>query len=95
MSSVSLSVIRSFKLLADKRFYPGIGVPSVQLIGPGSSPAIFSAIDAPGSTEAAASLEQEQQEPVTSRNARMHAPRVTGSFDHPVLPMPPVGNIRD
>jgi L-serine deaminase len=70
-------------------FYPGIAIPTVQLIGPGSSPTILSAIDAPGSMEAAASLEQEQQEPVTSRNARMHAPRVTGSFDHPVLPMPP------
>jgi hypothetical protein len=95
VSSVSSSLIRSFKILADKRFYPGIAIPTVQLIGPGSSPTILSAIDAPGSMEAAASLEQEQQEPVTSRNARMHAPRVTGSFDHPVLPMPPVGNIRN
>jgi len=62
---------------------------TIQLIGPGSSP---SAIDAPESTEAAASPE-EHQEPITFRNARTRAPRVTGSFDHPMLPMPPVGII--
>ncbi|KAF8557804.1 L-serine ammonia-lyase [Imleria badia] len=70
-------------------FYPGIGIPTVQLIGPGTSPTTLSAIDAPESTEAGASPEQEQQEPVTFRNARTRAPRVTGSFDHPVLPVPP------
>lgn len=76
-----------------KRFYPGIGIPTVQLIGPGPYPSTLSAIDAPESTEAATSPEREQQEPVTSQNARTRAPHVTGSFDHAVLPMPPVGII--
>ncbi|KAN0088511.1 Serine dehydratase alpha chain domain containing protein [Tylopilus felleus] len=70
-------------------FYPGIGIPTVQLIGPGPYPSTLSAIDAPESTEAATSPEREQQEPVTSQNARTRAPHVTGSFDHAVLPMPP------
>ncbi|KAF8141652.1 serine dehydratase alpha chain-domain-containing protein [Boletus edulis] len=69
-------------------FYPGIGMPAVQLIGPGSSPTTLSAIDAPGSTMGTASLEQ-GQEPLTIPNTRAPAPHVTGSFDHPVLPMPP------
>ncbi|KAF8449065.1 serine dehydratase alpha chain-domain-containing protein [Boletus edulis BED1] len=69
-------------------FYPGIGMPAVQLIGPGSSPTTLSAIDAPGSTMGTASLEQ-GQEPVTIPNTRAPAPHVTGSFDHPILPMPP------
>ncbi|KAG8220910.1 serine dehydratase alpha chain-domain-containing protein [Butyriboletus roseoflavus] len=70
-------------------FYPGIGIPSVQLIVPGSTPHSLSAIDAPESTEAAAPPNQGQQESVISRSTQTRAPRVTGSFDHPVLPVPP------
>lgn len=70
-------------------------MPTVQLIGLGSTPAAVNAIDAPGSTDACASFEQEQQEFIAPRNPQPRAPRVTGSFDHVVLPMPPVGNVRD
>jgi len=70
-------------------FYPGIGMPTMQLIGPGASPTLVDAIDEPGSPGTTAPLEQEQQEPITHRNTQTRSPLVTGSFDHPVLPMPP------
>lgn len=92
VSFISPSEIRSFKILADKRFYPGVEMPTVQLIGPGSSPSILSAINAPECMDTDASP---AQEPITSLNARPRAPRVTGSFDHPILPMPPVGIVHD
>lgn len=95
MSCVSLCEIRPFRTLANKRFYPGIGTPTVQLIEPGLSLTSVSAIDTPESTEAAASSNQEQQEPVIHQVMQARAPRVTGSFDHPVLPMPPVGIVCD
>ncbi|KAH0836625.1 serine dehydratase alpha chain-domain-containing protein [Lanmaoa asiatica] len=71
-------------------FYPSLGIPTIQRIGPGSTPISPSVIDAPESLDAAASLSQEQQEPVTSQNKQTRTHRVIGSFDHPVLPMPPV-----
>lgn len=67
----------------------------MQLIGAGSTPPSLSAIDAPERTEDAAPFDQEDQESVVSRNVQTRAPHVTGSFDHPVLPMPPVGIVRN
>ncbi|KAL4072991.1 serine dehydratase alpha chain-domain-containing protein [Scleroderma yunnanense] len=71
-------------------FYPGIGMPTPHLIGPGSSMST-GAIDAPEDTEVS------QTKPDNGQDARLgqpvrngyHAPFVTGSFNHSVLPMPP------
>ncbi|KAG9312951.1 serine dehydratase alpha chain-domain-containing protein [Chiua virens] len=68
-------------------FYPGIGIPTIQLIGSGSAPTSLSTIDAPEGTEASTSSKEEQS--ITSQNGHSRAPRVMGSFNHPVLPMPP------
>lgn len=95
VNCVSLCEICPLRTHTNKRFYPGIGIPTVQLIGPGSTPSAVSAIDAPESMEAPAFSDQEQQEPVTSQSMQTRAPCVTGSFDHPVLPMPPVGIVCD
>jgi hypothetical protein len=72
----------------DKRFYPGIGIPAVQLIGPGTIPTPVDALDAPEGMEAPTPLEEEKGMLATKRT---RSPHVTGSFDHAVLPMPPVG----
>ncbi|KIK81296.1 hypothetical protein PAXRUDRAFT_35913 [Paxillus rubicundulus Ve08.2h10] len=67
-------------------FYPGIGMPAVQLIGPGTIPTPVDALDAPEGMEVPTPLEEEQGMLATKR---ARSPRVTGSFDHAVLPMPP------
>ena len=68
------------------RLYPGVASPSGPVIGSGWKP---TAIQKPGDTE----ISQEDDtsntpnyKPVTASLA----PRVVGSFDHPMLPMPPV-----
>jgi hypothetical protein len=71
-----------------RRFYPGITSPS--LLGIASSSQPTEAIDAPDQGE------QTQSEPRHGRAKRgLRSPtkrgaRVVGSFDHAVLPMPPV-----
>jgi hypothetical protein len=71
-------------------FYPGIASPDLQLIGSASSASV-GAIDAP---ESQASLNKEgsaQERGEVSASGKMpRAPWVTGSFDHAILPMPPV-----
>ena len=82
-------VVRTWSDLTTS-FYPGIGIPTVQLIGAGSSPMPVGAIDAPEGLEVSSSPKEEETGKVATQNKHSRAPRVTGSFDHAVLPMPPV-----
>ncbi|KAF9245270.1 serine dehydratase alpha chain-domain-containing protein [Melanogaster broomeanus] len=72
-------------------FYPGIGMPAVQLIGPGPTPSPLDAIDAPDGMESPAHSKEEKS---LSSTRLTRSPHVTGSFDHAVLPVPPVGLFR-
>ncbi|KIJ62054.1 hypothetical protein HYDPIDRAFT_115229 [Hydnomerulius pinastri MD-312] len=70
-------------------FYPGIGMPAVQLIGAGATPTPVDAIDAPEGMEPPTTPKEDESGPVAAQNKRTRAPYVTGSFDHAMLPMPP------
>ncbi|KAH7890730.1 serine dehydratase alpha chain-domain-containing protein, partial [Phlebopus sp. FC_14] len=70
-------------------FYPGIGMPAVQLIGASSSSIPAGAINAPEGSEMAVPPNGEEKNEITAQMKQPRAPRVTGSFDHAVLPMPP------
>lgn len=73
------------------RFYPGIATPDLQLIGSAST-APVGAIDAPESdTQSSSSGHGVDGRGEVSASGKMpRAPWVTGSFDHAILPMPPV-----
>ncbi|KAG2129074.1 serine dehydratase alpha chain-domain-containing protein [Suillus bovinus] len=70
-------------------FYPGIATPDLQLIDSASTPSV-AAIDAPESDTQFSSFADgsDGRGASASRNIT-HAPWVTGSFDHAILPMPP------
>lgn len=71
-------------------FYPGIVTPDLQLIG-SASPASVGAIDAPESDPRISSYADgsDGRGEVSASGKMPHAPWVTGSFDHAILPMPP------
>lgn len=72
-------------------FYPGLAHSSLPGIGPGRS-ALTGVINAPDvEAEAAKLTELNGPTPTPFQKAKAaRAPRVIGSFSHPVLPMPPV-----
>jgi hypothetical protein len=77
-----------------RRFYPGLALPTLPMLGAGTTARAAGSIDAPDADGALASAptpaladDDELQMPGT---ARARAPRVVGSFDHAVLPEPPV-----
>lgn len=69
------------------RFYPGIATPDLQLIDSGSPPA--GAINAPESHSPDSGESAHARSEVSASGKHPRAPRVTGSFDHAILPMPP------
>ncbi|KAG1791690.1 serine dehydratase alpha chain-domain-containing protein [Suillus plorans] len=71
-------------------FYPGIATPDLQLIGSASTPPV-AAIDAPESDIQSSPYADgsDGRGGVRASGKNTHAPWVTGSFDHAILPMPP------
>ncbi|KAF8952418.1 serine dehydratase alpha chain-domain-containing protein [Flammula alnicola] len=65
-------------------FYPGVAAPNRPAIGSGWAPEAI-----PGPSQSPSDLEHGRARVVTSGTAAARAPRVIGSFDHAVLPMPP------
>ena len=68
------------------RFYPGISSSNLPAIEPGWTPGAIVSPEA-DSEEGEGSLDKARGLPPVSR-----ATRVIGSFDHAILPMPPVSN---
>lgn len=78
------------------RLYPGVASPSGPAIGAGWQP---EAIRGPVVVDDLAPEDEISNNASSYKGARpvtgslaSRAPRVVGSFDHPVLPMPPVSN---
>lgn len=87
MASIRLVLTPSFQMF---RFYPGIGMPTPHLIGSGSLSA--GSIDAPEDTETSQTAPPDEDDAGLTKSVRggYRAPLVTGSFNHAVLPVPPV-----
>ena len=68
------------------RFYPGISSSNLPAIEPGWTPGAIASPET-DSEEGEGSLDKARGLPPVSR-----ATRVVGSFDHAILPMPPVSN---